>query len=153
MADRPGTKPRPPGPAGTRAEAKEPAAAERWAAWHLYLTLALGGAVGSLLWLLWLEAPRPPWELGGTVLPTLLAAGFVLGVWDPRNHWAGPLGLYLGQAVALAFEARAHVERAGLHPVPLQLLFLASFNLAALVGATAAAALRHWWLGEKPPPP
>lgn len=107
--------------------------------------LGLGAAVGFCLWMSWeyLLGKGLPLDGGAPYLGLLFAAGAGLAAFDLADPWAGVLGLYLGQSVALVGNAIL-----GLDPhrelVPLRQLYLVSITLAAALGAGLCSAARIW---------
>lgn len=95
------------------------------------LPLALGAAVGFVLWAAspQLTGHREPWDGDfGAYLCFLLGVGVVAGLAMPRHFWACPVGLYLGQAVAMLLL----LEVGSLAPIGLLLVlpFVSGLSLA-----------------------
>jgi hypothetical protein len=114
-------------------------------------TLMLGAAAGGALWTTWAHAlgRGSPLDGGLPYLGSLFAAGLSVGVLDSRDLWPGPAGLYLGQAVCLAWDAfRGFAPAHHGEPLPLALLFLVSVNLATALGVAVSAGARIWLTGS-----
>jgi hypothetical protein len=109
------------------------------------LALGLGVVLGYALWLTWAYVLEkgPPLDGGARYLGMLFVAGAILAAVEPADPWPGPVGLYLGQAMALAGEAFLGF---GGDPylVPLRLLYLVSITLSAALGAAVFAGARIW---------
>jgi hypothetical protein len=108
------------------------------------LVLGLGSALGYGLWVVWSQALGKglPLDGGAKYLGCLFVAGASLCMLEPEEPWLPPLGVYLGQAAALAFETALGL--AGDPAVfPLRLLYLVSITLAAVLGAAVTAGLRN----------
>lgn len=111
-----------------------------------------GAATGLLLWTLcpYLTGRGTPWDAGGLYLVLLFAVGAAFGLARPDGALRATVGLYLGQAVVVFLASRRPSPAPSAlegpdSPLVLQLLFLASFALAALAGATAGAVVREEW--------
>ena len=68
------------------------------------LPLALGAVAGFFLWAAspQLTGHEEPWDGDfGFYLCYLLAVGVLAGIAMPRHFWACPVGLYVGQALAM----------------------------------------------------
>lgn len=68
------------------------------------LPLALGAVAGFILWAAspQLTGHEEPWDGDfGFYLCYLLTVGVLAGMVMPRHFWACPVGLYLGQALAM----------------------------------------------------
>lgn len=109
------------------------------------LGLGLGVVLGYALWLCWAHVldKGPPLDGGAPYLGMLFLAGALLAVVEPTDPWPGSLGLYLGQAAALAGEALLGFG-GDPYMVPLRLLYLVSVTLAAVLGAALVAGGRIW---------
>jgi hypothetical protein len=112
------------------------------------IALGLGAAIGFCLWVSWkyLLDKGLPLDGGAPYLGLLFLAGASLAPVVPVDPWPGPLGLYLGQAVALVGDALLGLD-AQPHLAPLRLLYLVSVSLAGVLGAYAVSAARRW-IGE-----
>lgn len=110
-------------------------------------TLVLGvgaAAIGYGLWISWSQVLGKglPLDGGAKYLACLFVAGAVLSLLDPERPWLPPLGVYLGQAAALAFQTALGL--AGDPAVlPLRLLYLVSVTLATVFGAAVTSGLRN----------
>jgi hypothetical protein len=119
-------------------------------------------AFGFLLGLgLWLGSHAftgtfQPWSSSRpTYVFVLFGVGLLLGVLNPDNFGYGPLGLYVGEALALASQGYLVSPTDPPTIYPIACLFLASYSLAAFGGAAvSAAALRIPWraAGAASPP-
>lgn len=118
------------------------------------LLLALGAVVGTALWTGWAHvlARGSPLDGGVPYLGSLFVTGLISGIADATDHWPGPVGLYLGQALGMAWDAwrSTAIPRHG-EALPLGLLFLLSVNLAVALGVATSAGARIWL--EAPPRP
>lgn len=109
------------------------------------VVLGLGTALGYMLWVSWVYFLERGLPLDGGVryLGILFAAGAILAAFEPTDPWPGPLGLYLGQAMALAVQALLGLG-GDFYLVPLRLFYLLSITLSAVLGAAAYSGARIW---------
>ena len=108
------------------------------------LVLGLGAAFGYGLWISWIHVLGKglPLDGGAKYLGCLFVGGALLSTLEPGEPWLPPLGMYLGQAAALAFETALGL--AGDPAVlPLRLLYLVSVTLAVVLGAAVTSGLRN----------
>jgi hypothetical protein len=106
--------------------------------------------LGVVLWIGLSVLGGSPLDSGGRFLASLVAAGFVVAVIEGELHWAGLLGLFLGQIGALCGQALVGEPASEAQPLPLQMLFILSYNLAAAIGGAIGAILRSARRGWKP---
>jgi hypothetical protein len=113
---------------------------------RMWIVFTAGAAFGIVLWIFAVElfGAAEPWD--GTALLYILllfAFGAVSGGLAPRRFWAGPAGVYAGQAAwGLAVWVKSLVTYTGGGVnffVPLGLMYLAIATIPALVGATLGA--------------
>ncbi len=96
---------------------------------------------------LWIGSPGlvgspHPWDAKGPlILACLFVVGAVLGAAWPDRLWAGALGLYLGQGLALLGQKAWLPAAAPSEPALLALLFLVQYSLPGLAGAGLGALL------------
>lgn len=106
-----------------------------------------GLIVGLVLWSksLALTGAGQPWAAATALYPgCLFVAGALLASIEPRRFWSGPLGLYLGQGLALASQAVAGTLGEPAVLLPLAPLFLLSYSLPCFVGAALTGAAFAW---------
>jgi len=120
-----------------------------------YLVLGLGTILGYGLWAAWVNllGRGSPWNGGAPYLASLFVVGLILGALDRVHLWPGPLGVYLGQALAMSAQAFLGLSGKPAAPLPRRWLFLVSLTLATALGAAVSAGLRIWigegWRGYK----
>jgi hypothetical protein len=103
-----------------------------------------GAVIGFALWVSssrLVGSPHPFEAKSPLILGCLFVAGAFLGAGWAKRLWAGPLGLYLGQAMALLGQSVWLPDSAPQEPVLLALLFLVQYCLPGLAGAGLGALL------------
>jgi hypothetical protein len=116
-----------------------------------WVPVTAGALVGFALWLgSWelVGSPHPFEAKSPIILGCLFVAGGFLGAGWTERLWAGPLGLYLGQAAALLVQSAWLKHSAPAEPVPLALLFLVQYCLPSLAGAGLGALLMEGAAGN-----
>jgi hypothetical protein len=105
------------------------------------LTLAVAFALGVAVWLglSVLSPDASPLDSGVRLLLASGVSGFLIALVEGEITWDGLLALYVGQVTALTGLAFFTPTPAEAPPLPLQLLFLVSFNLAAAAGGAIGA--------------
>ena len=116
-----------------------------------YLLLGLGLLLGFGLWGAWADllGRGSPWDGGAPYLASLFVAGLILGAIDSVLLWPGPLGVYLGQALALSAQDFLGLTDKPADPLLLRALFLVCLTLATALGAAVSAGLKIW-IGDRP---
>src|SRR5688572_22439625 len=105
------------------------------------LTVAVAFALGVAVWL-GLSVLSPdvsPLDSGVRLLLASGIAGFLISLVEGEITWDGLLALYVGQITALTGLAFFTTTPPDAPPLPLQLLFLVCFNLAAAAGGAMGA--------------
>jgi hypothetical protein len=100
------------------------------------LPLALGAVAGFILWAAspQLTGHQEPWDGDfGFYLCYLLAVGVLSGIAMPRHFWACPVGLYVGQVVAML--------------LLLEIGSLAPLGLLLVLPAVCGLSLAGWCIG------
>lgn len=98
--------------------------------------LALGFVAGFFLWAVSfpLTGHKEPWDGDfGFYLCYLLAVGVLAGMVMPRHFWACPVGLYVGQALAIL--------------LLLEIGSLAPLGLVIVLPAVSGLSLAGWCIG------
>ena len=126
------------------------------------IPITAGAVIGFALWISspGLVGSPHPWEAkSALILGCLFVVGALLGAAWPERLWTGPLGLYLGQAVALLGQKTWALESAPSEHAALALLSLVQYSLPGLAGAGvgalladgAAGGLTAWLSGKDRP--
>jgi hypothetical protein len=105
------------------------------------LTLAVAFALGVAVWL-GLSVLSPdvsPLDSGVRLLLASGIAGFLIALVEGEITWDSLLALYVGQITSLTGLAFFTTTPPDAPPLPLQLLFLVCFNLAAAAGGAIGA--------------
>jgi len=110
-----------------------------------FVVLGLAAVLGYMLWVSWVYFLERglPLDGGAPYLGILFVAGAILAAVEPEDPWPGPVGLYLGQAMALAGQTLLGLG-GDPHLVPLRLFYLLSITLSAVLGAASYSGARSW---------
>ena len=117
--------------------------------------VAVALAFGAVVWLgvSALASGGSPLDSGARMLLGLGTAGFLLALLQGEVRWESLLGLFVGQVAALCGQALlGSPTRSGPH-IPLQILFLVSYNLSAAAGGALGALARSLFRRTQPSEP
>lgn len=100
--------------------------------------------LGGVVWLgvSALASGGSPLDSGARMLLALGTAGFLLALLQGEVRWESLLGLFVGQVAALCGQALLGSPTRPGPPIPLQILFLVSYNLSAAAGGALGALAR-----------
>lgn len=115
--------------------------------------ITAGAVIGFALWVSsrGLVGSSHPFDAKSPlILVCLFVVGAALGAAWPERFWAGALGLYLGQGLALVGQKVWLPASAPVEPLGLALLFLVQYSLPGLAGAAVGAVLADAAAGGLP---